>query len=75
MGIGVVDAKTGAAARALQLAAYTGGHLASNYRTKRRAETLRAEMEMQLTAEQIEAAYSSVPSMTLDFWAQELLSS
>jgi predicted ATPase/transcriptional regulator with XRE-family HTH domain len=75
MGIGVVDAKTGAAARALQLAAYTGGHAASNYRTKRRAETLRAEMETQLTAEQIEAAYSSVPSMTLDFWAQELLSS
>jgi hypothetical protein len=63
------------AARALQLAAYKGGHPACNYRTKRQAETLRAEMETQLTAEQIEAAYWSVPSMTLDFWAQELLSS
>lgn len=75
MGIGVVDAKTGATARALQLAVYTGGHPASNYRTKSRAEKLRAELETQLTAEQIEAAYSSVPSMTLDSWARELLSS
>jgi len=75
MGIGIVDAKTGATARALQLAVYAGAHPASNYRTKSRAEKLRAELEMQLTAEQIEAAYSSVPSMTLDFWARELLSS
>ena len=69
LGIAIMDAKTGTAERALQLAVYSGGHPSSNYQTKSRAEKLRVELESQLTPGQIEAACARAQSMSLDSWS------
>ena len=71
--IAAVRAKEGAAEPALELAAYILQHLASSKETQDRAAQLRAELEAQLTPQQIEAAWARVQAKTFDAVVAELL--
>ena len=74
VGIATMDAEHGEVGHAFQLAAYSRAHPSSNYQTKSRAEQLCRELEVQLKPGQLEAANSNVDSMSLESFAQALLS-
>ena len=65
-GLAALDVKDGRHEQALEMTLFVLTHPASTQETRSRAEKLRAELEAQLTPEQIKAAQSRARSMTLD---------
>lgn len=71
-GLVALDVKDGRHEQALEMASFVLAHPAGTQETRSRAEKLRAELEAQLTPEQIKAAHSRARSMTLDSLARDL---
>jgi len=69
-----IHARLGRSLSAFEMALFVLNHSASSQKAKDRAEKLLADLETQLTPEQIEAARSRAQSMTLDSLARELMS-
>ncbi|HSL42849.1 MAG TPA: helix-turn-helix domain-containing protein [Anaerolineales bacterium] len=67
-----VHARQGSSLSAFEMALFVLNHSASAQGAKSRAEELRAELESQLTPEQIEFARSRAQTMTLESWTRDL---
>jgi predicted ATPase/transcriptional regulator with XRE-family HTH domain len=75
VGIAKLHAKEGAMELALELAMHSLGHPSSSWQTKDHAESLRAELETQLTPQQFEGVQARVQDKTLEALVQEMLAS
>jgi len=73
IGLTSLLAKRGDKELALEMALIVSNHSASSHETKNRAGHLRAELEAQLTSQQIEAAQVRVKSKTFDDVTNEVL--
>jgi predicted ATPase len=71
-GLAALDVKDGRHEQALEMTLFVLAHPAGTQETRSRAEKLRAELEAQLTPEQIQMAQSRARSMTLDSLMQDL---
>lgn len=75
VGIATLHAKQGAIERALELAMYCRRHPSSSWQTRDRAERLQAELEAQLTPQQLETIQARVQGKTFEALVQEMLAS
>jgi hypothetical protein len=58
--------------RALEVVSFVLSHPAANYEAKERAESLRMELEAQLTPDQIESGRSRAQTVSLEMLLNEL---
>ena len=65
-GLAHLQARNGAAEQALEISLYVSSHPASAQQTKDRARKLRAQLEAQLTPQQIEAIQARAQARTMD---------
>jgi tetratricopeptide (TPR) repeat protein len=73
VGIATLKAKQGNIERALELLLIVLNHPASLQETKNRADRLRAELEAQLTSQQVEAAQARAQAKTFEVVVDEIL--
>jgi predicted ATPase/DNA-binding XRE family transcriptional regulator len=73
LGLGSLQAQTGKLESAMALCCYVLRHPSSEGGTKRRAELLRANLETQLSAQQVETACKMATEVTFDRIAKEAL--
>ncbi len=72
-GLAYLQARAGEAERALELSICVLSHAASTHEAKARAEGLRAQLESQMTPQQIEAVRAQTQARSLDALVKELL--
>jgi predicted ATPase/transcriptional regulator with XRE-family HTH domain len=73
LGLGNLQAQVGKLESAIALCCYVMKHPSSEEETKRRAERLRAVLELQLNAEQVEAALATAREKTFDMIVKAVL--